>query len=105
VPVKEGTILFSGPMVAVVSRRRRGRKAGHMKLKNERTGDVIELPPPNALGQGVVKFNERIVERCLYSDENETVTLADGRTFHAGSEWAAFIVNQCDSGAYSEEKP
>jgi hypothetical protein len=71
-----------------------------MKLSNKRTGDVLELSPPNVLGEGVVKLNGCIVERCLYSDENGgSVTLPDGRKFY-GTAWAEFLIEQLDKGVY-----
>lgn len=52
-----------------------------MTLRNKLTGDVLEVPPPDEFGVSVVRFNGRVVERCIYSDETDTVTLSDGRSF------------------------
>lgn len=57
-----------------------------MRLKNMITGDVLELPPPNELGQGTILLNGVVVERLLWSDaDGGSVTLLDGRMFPVGS--------------------
>ena len=61
------------------------------RFRNEITGDVLELPPPNILGQGVVKLNGTIVERVLYSDESMMITLQNGSMLTA-EEWSKYIV-------------
>jgi hypothetical protein len=68
-----------------------------VRLINERTSDVLEVPPPDESGAGVVKFNGRVVARCLYSDVTGSVTLGDGRCFGPDT-WAKFIIEQLESG-------
>jgi len=65
-----------------------------MRLQHKVSGDVLEVPPPDWRGYGVVRFNGRIVEKVLYSDKDGgTTTTEDGRVFH-GEEWALYLVEQ-----------
>ena len=68
-----------------------------MKLKNELTGDTLELPPPNELGESCVLFNGKVVASVLYSDETNSVTLGDGRIFSI-EEWPQFVVKNLKDG-------
>ena len=71
-----------------------------MRLQNNLTGDVLEMPPPNALGQAVIKINGIVVERVLFSDENGgRATLGDGRTFDAGQEFSRYVVGLLEKHA------
>lgn len=71
-----------------------------MRFRNERTGDVLEVPPPNEIGESVVLLNGAVIERVLYSDVGDgSVTLGDGRVFAAGEEFAAYIVSLAARGA------
>lgn len=74
-----------------------------MKFRNDRTGDIMEIPPPNKLGESVVKFNGRVVEHVLYSDTDNSATLGDGRKF-TSDEWAKFLTEQLRIGAYALDK-
>jgi hypothetical protein len=60
-------------------------------FRNDLTGDVLDVPPPNYLGEGVVRLNGVVVERVLYSDESESVTMEDGKQFSSQG-WAKHIV-------------
>ncbi|HWQ54837.1 MAG TPA: hypothetical protein VN442_14215 [Bryobacteraceae bacterium] len=72
-----------------------------MRFRNNITGDVLELPPPDALGASVVLFNGAEVESALYSDaDGGSVTLGDGRRFHSIDDWVAYVIEQLRSGAY-----
>jgi hypothetical protein len=63
-----------------------------MKLQHNHTGDVLEVPPPDHAGRSVVRFNSRIVEKVLYSDDNGgSVTTEDGRIF-TSQEWTAYLI-------------
>jgi len=72
-----------------------------MTLRNDITGDVLEVPPPDFLGASVVRFNGRVVETVLYSDEGGgSATTGDGRVFTI-KEWPAYLVNQLAAGAWA----
>lgn len=72
-----------------------------MTLRNDYTGDVLEIPPPNELGESVIRFNGRVVEAVLYSDENGgSATTGDGRMFTI-KEWPAYLVEQLEAGKWS----
>lgn len=71
-----------------------------MRLRNEVTGDILEVPPPDELGTSVVRFNGRVVETVLYSDVTNTATLGDGRVFGASGEFADYLVEQLRIGAW-----
>ncbi len=34
-----------------------------MKVRNEKTGDVLEVPPPDELGASVIRWNERLEKK------------------------------------------
>lgn len=68
-----------------------------MKMRDQRTGDVVEVPPPDQLGNGVVLFNGVVVERCVYRDPDTTT--CNGRVYR-GTEWATYIVKQLEAGAW-----
>src|ERR1700675_1852823 len=73
---------------------------GAMKLQNNITGDVLEVPPPNRLGESVVLFNGSIVEHVFYSDEGPgSVPLGDGKQF-IGKGFADYLVEQLRLGTY-----
>lgn len=55
-----------------------------MRFKNEITGDIMEVPPPDRLGASVVLFNGKVVEHVLYSDQDNSATLGDGQKFYEG---------------------
>lgn len=74
-----------------------------MKLIHNLTGETLELPAPDFLGASVVLFNGRVVERILYSDVSNSVTLANGRRFPAGPVFASYLISQLESGAYRTE--
>jgi hypothetical protein len=74
-----------------------------VKLQNSRTGDVLELPPPDAIGSSVVILNGAVVEHALYSDEDGSVTLGSGRKFLCTDDWVAYILERLASGAWSPE--
>jgi hypothetical protein len=64
-----------------------------MKMQNTITGDVLELPPPDSLGQASILLNGHVFETALFSDAcGGTVTLGDGRMFKAGDEFANYLV-------------
>ncbi len=73
-----------------------------MKMKNNLTGDVVEVPPPDNRGNSVVLFNGRIVERVTYSDlpEDSAVTTEGGKVFSTGDEWATYLVEKLRTGAW-----
>jgi hypothetical protein len=71
-----------------------------MRLKNLETGDMLEVPPPNIVGDSVIRFNGRVVERVTYSDADMSVTLGSGRRFDSGKNFAAFLIEQLRVGAY-----
>jgi hypothetical protein len=75
-----------------------------MKLIHKDTGDVLELPRPGELGDSVVRFNGRVVERVLYTDDPYSVTLGSGRAFTDPKEFSAYIFEQLRSGAYRHEQ-
>jgi hypothetical protein len=64
-----------------------------MRLVHEVTGDVLECPMPNEIGESAVILNGHIVERVLFSNENGTVTTGDGKTFNSGAEFADYVVS------------
>lgn len=70
-----------------------------MKMLHKGTGDVLEMPPPDFMGNGVVIFNGRIVERVFYSDSEWAITIGDGRHFTI-KEWTQYIGEQLQSGAW-----
>lgn len=76
-----------------------------MKLRNEITGDILEVPPPDMLGASFVRFNGRIVETVLYSDnDGGSVTTVNGpiiRVFR-DQEFSAYLVEQLRTGAYGK---
>jgi hypothetical protein len=75
-----------------------------MKLQHK-NGDVIEVPPPDMSGRSVVRFNGRIVEQVVYSDEDGgSVTTRDGKRFTSDS-WSKHIVEQLRVGAYKLALP
>lgn len=63
-----------------------------MRLVNHITGDVLETPPPNELGEGVVLLNGVVIERAIFCDEDNSVTLGDGRRFDSGTAFADYVV-------------
>ncbi len=70
-----------------------------MKLKNNLTGDILEVPPPDSLGSSVVKFNGRIVEQCLYSDANGgTITTGEGKVFASHEDWTEYLIDRLSDG-------
>ena len=65
-----------------------------MNLKNEITGKVLRMPPPNEFGESVVTLNGEFLIRVLFSDaDGGTVTLEDGRILAAGLEFATYLVS------------
>jgi hypothetical protein len=63
-------------------------------FRNDETGDVIEVPPPNFTGRSVIRFNGKVVERVTYSDlEGGSVTTEDGRIY-TSKEWPQYLVEQ-----------
>ncbi len=74
-----------------------------MKLRNNKTGDVLEVPPPDSLGASVINFNGRIVEHVLYSDDGSgSATIGDGRTFTI-KQWTEYLLEKLNTGAWSAE--
>ena len=70
-----------------------------MKMQNAITGDILELPRPDALGQASILLNGHVVATALFSDANGgTVTLGDGRQFAAGEEFADYLVECLKTG-------
>lgn len=65
-----------------------------MKFKNQITGDVLEVPRPNRLGQSVILLNGAVIEQVLYSDVDNSVTLGDGRQFSAGKDFASYLLTK-----------
>jgi hypothetical protein len=63
-----------------------------MTLRNNITGDVLEVPPPNQTGDSVVKLNGEIIERVRYSDDPKYIATQSGLMFTRGDEWAAHLV-------------
>lgn len=71
-----------------------------MRLQNKITGDVLEIPPPDAEGRSVVLVNGRIVERVVYDDaDGGTTTTQDGRVYRGG-QWAQYLIEQLRIGAW-----
>jgi len=63
-----------------------------MVLRSD-NGDVLELPPPNQMGESVVVLNGEILDRVLYSDlDGGSVTTGDGKKFRAGDEFSQYLV-------------
>ena len=74
-----------------------------MKLKNDRTGDVLEVPPPNELGESVVILNRKVVEWVLYSDVGEgLITTGSGREFPHGEGFAEYLVDRLQTNAWAK---
>lgn len=72
-------------------------------MRNNETGDTIELPPPDFWGRGSVIFNGRAVQQVLYSDVDDSTTLIEtGRVFH-GREFALWLVEQLRNGVWREQ--
>lgn len=69
-----------------------------MKLFNRNTGDVLEVPPPDSLGQSVVRLNGRIVEHAFYGEQS--ITNGEGKVFPNGDEWAAYLVGRLRNGGW-----
>lgn len=65
-----------------------------MKMQNPVTGDVLELPLPNEIGEAVVLLNGVVVERALFSDApgSPAVTLGNGQTFVSGNDFADYLM-------------
>jgi hypothetical protein len=63
--------------------------------------DVLDVPPPDYLGNAVVRFNGRVVERAVYSDAGDDVTTEDGRKFTA-DEWAKYLVKQATTNGWEK---
>lgn len=71
-----------------------------MTLLYLRPDEILEIPDPDFLGASVVRFQGRVVERLIYSDIHDSVTLADGRRFRTGEEFASYLISQLAAGAY-----
>ena len=71
-----------------------------LMMRDERTGDIVEVPPPDEMGRGVVIFNGQVVERCEYSDSDGGFVKTDNGRIFRGKEWANHIVEQLRIGAY-----
>jgi hypothetical protein len=79
--------------------------AGIVRLKNEVTGDVLEVPPPNSLGESVIILNGLTVEHVLYSDENGgSVTLGNGEMFRPGGGFADYLVEKLRTGGWARRR-
>jgi hypothetical protein len=70
-----------------------------MRFRDKRTGDVVELPPPDRLGDSCVIFNGKVVMKIRYADYPERTITEDGRIFF-GTAWAAFVIEQLRIGAW-----
>ena len=76
-------------------------KSADYTFKNELTGDVVEVPPPDKEGRSVVKLNGEIIEQVTYSDEDGGyATTADGRKFVVEA-WVFHILGLIWSGKRS----
>ena len=74
-----------------------------MKLQNTQTGDILEIPRPDEIGQSVVLLNGNIVARVLYSDDNGgSVTMEDGRMFTI-NQWVSYVADQLRKGAWKQK--
>jgi hypothetical protein len=70
-----------------------------MRFSNAKTGDIVEVPPPNIFGRSVVRFNGRVVERVVYSDEAGGTVTTESRVFRP-DEWAFYLAEQLRTGAW-----
>ncbi len=68
-----------------------------MILRNEITGDTLEVPPPDYLGASCVLFNGKEVETCLYSDATNSVTTGKGIMFTPEG-WSKYLQEQLRTG-------
>jgi hypothetical protein len=67
-------------------------------MQNQKTGDIIEVPPPDRMGMSKVIYNGKVVEHCLYSDDSAgSVTLGDGRRF-TSEQFSDYIVEKIAAG-------
>jgi hypothetical protein len=65
-----------------------------MKIRNAISGDVLECPPPNQIGETCVILNGVEIMQVLFSDAGGgTVTLGDGRQFSAGEYFADYLMS------------
>ena len=72
-----------------------------MKMQNDITRDVIDVPPPDQTGRSVVRFNGKIVERVTYSDlDGGSVTTDEGHIL-TSEQWSDYLVKQLRLGAWS----
>lgn len=75
-----------------------------MKMKNEITGQVLEVPPPDELGHSVILLDGKVIESVLYSDESNSVTLGNGIVFRSPGGFAKYVVELLhDSAAVPQQ--
>jgi hypothetical protein len=75
-----------------------------MTFRNDLTGDLMQLPPPDRLGCSCVKFNGVEVETILFSDVvgSVPVTLGDGMQFRTTDEFVNYLLERLKSGHYRD---
>lgn len=68
-----------------------------MTLINEKTGAVLSIQRPNAMGESAVILDGVVLHRLLFSDEDGgSVTLGDGRIFRVFDDFTAFVVGELE---------
>ena len=67
-----------------------------MKPRNEKTGCVLSIPPPDELGASTITLNGKVLHHLLFTDDGQVI-LGDGRIFKAGDEFAKFIVKELEA--------
>jgi hypothetical protein len=72
-----------------------------MRFEHKITGDIVELPPPDRLGDSCVIFNGKVVMKIRYADHPGRTITEDGRIFY-GDAWAAFVTEQLRIGAWRD---
>jgi hypothetical protein len=71
------------------------------RFTHQATGDVVDMPRPDAFGNGVILHNGRLVLRVHYGNSPPSVTLEDGRTI-TPKEFTDYIIEILNSGAWSD---
>jgi hypothetical protein len=72
-------------------------------VRNNHTGDTLSLPPPDPLGESVIIFNGRVVERVRYMDYPPCIIrLSDGHIFR-GCEFPVWIIEQLKTGVWRHQ--
>lgn len=71
-----------------------------MRMRNNCTGDILELPPPDAFGRSAILLNGKVLHHLLFCDADSSVRLGDGRKINT-SEFPSFIVDLLRKGESS----